>query len=96
MKIGEIVTVTGKMVQSRIYGGARIVIHTPMNPRRAVYLGKTIIYEGDTVYGDEYSNYFKPTARIPVLVFQPLQNSGERYLKPFYALPDDVSLENDN
>lgn len=94
MKIGDIVMVSGRMIQSTTYGGAKIVFHTRITPRRAMYLGKSIIYEGTVVYGFDEPNHFEPSARHSVLVFQPLQNSGERYLKPFYALADDIASEN--
>lgn len=56
-----------------------------------MYLGSIILFDGYTVWeGEEVGNAFTQTRHFPAVVIQPL-DSGGRYRKPAYVLPNDVT-----
>ena len=93
MNIGDIVTVSGETLSLR-RGHQRVVERIDTEPRKALYLGKTILYKGEVIFGDNEGdpNWLRVTGIVRVLVFQPLHKTGQRYRKPFYAMVEDVVI----
>lgn len=90
MNIGDIVTVTGKLYGYRVMD-KRVVIHTKRPARKCVYLGKTTLQTGTVMDNHNEEPYLHVEMLVPALVFQPLQKTGQRYRKPFYAKAEDVA-----
>ena len=95
MKIGDIVTVSGKISCFRLMD-KRVAIHQVCHARKCVYLGKTTLQTGTVINDFDNPPYLSVEQLIPALVFQPLQQTGQRYLKPFYAKAEDVEQEDDS
>ena len=90
MKIGDIVITKGWL---RVYrrGDKRIIKQLERRPLKCLYLGKTTLQTGTVMDAYSDSPYLHVEQLVPALVLQPLQKTGQRYLKPFHASAEDVN-----
>lgn len=88
MKVGDIVNVKGRLWKTKtVY--RRSIHHASSRPEKALYLGVSYLNEGEVVWGGENEpNYLHVTNRIKVAVLQRI--GGNKYYRPFYALPSDI------
>ncbi len=97
MNIGDKVTATNRLVKQRNWVNGRQVVSWIISPSaqpvsQAIFLGRTLLYTGYVVPGDEYDpSEFHATEQMAAWVLQPL--SGSRYRRPVYVLPEDVEAQ---
>lgn len=96
MNIGDKVIATNRLVKQRHWVDGRTIISWIVSPfpqpvPPSLFLGRTLLYTGHVVYGDEYEpNQFHATGKITAWVLQPV--SGCRYRRPIYVRPEDVEV----
>lgn len=96
MNIGDKVTVRNRLTMLYQYVNSvkRIQSWRPFGEPKPVsvgiYLGTVTLYNGARVFeGQEEGYIFNRTGQVSAVVVQPLDTGG-RYRRPVYALPEDV------
>lgn len=90
---GDIVEISSVQRPKYIKGHRHIVTYKLTNPIVGIVLGYSFLHEGypkTSPYDYDTMSYFEETARVKVLVIEPL--SSQRYLQPKKALEKDCKL----